>query len=542
MYCYAEISASLVERRQTIYVAISRWKPYDTSSEDTTRNFSVVFDSTHKKIVSRSANHKMKYLSFFVFLLSLQDHSKASKVCYGKYGCFSSDPPFDKSLILLPSDPDSIGTKFILHTKTNAHSNLEILNTDNNTSIVNSTFDPLLKVKFIVHGYTQNGESAWVKKMASELLKKEKMNVIVVDWGLGSSVMNLYDIAAGNTRLVGAQVADLIDVLYRKFNVALNKFHIIGHSLGAQVAGFAGERLVKSGKVIGRITGLDPARPGFDFDDGRIRLDPTDAMFVDVIHSDVRNGAIDSSLGLQRPCGHVDYYPNGGIEQPGCATSHVVGGAVDSLLDSGQVSLPWMVACNHMKSVAYFTASIHSACAFKAFPCDNWTDFQDGKCLSCDGKCSEMGYNAKKHRGSKPVLAYLKTVKQAPFCVSDNYYRVVVHSKAGSNLFSISSIINDRISVKLIGSKGTVETVRPRSLKNGKNSFVLSSARDVGKLRSVQVQLNGYGSFLKKVVVHSKATNKRYTACFRKQLGGYFSYLISFNYTRTFVEGKHHHC
>lgn len=91
-------------------------------------------------------------------------------------------------------------------------------------------------------------------------------------------------------------------------------------------------------------------------------------------------------------------------------------GAVDSLLDSGQVSLPWMVACNHMKSVAYFTASINSACAFKAFPCDNWTDFQDGKCLSCDGKCSEMGYNAKKHRGSKPVLAYLKTVKQAPFC------------------------------------------------------------------------------------------------------------------------------
>lgn len=49
-------------------------------------------------------------------------------------------------------------------------------------------------------------------------------------------------------------------------------------------------------------------------------------MFVDVIHSDIRNGAIDSSLGLQRPCGHVDYYPNGGIEQPGCATSHVVGG------------------------------------------------------------------------------------------------------------------------------------------------------------------------------------------------------------------------
>ncbi|PFX32145.1 pancreatic lipase-related protein 2-like isoform X1 [Stylophora pistillata] len=485
----------------------------------------------------------MKSLFFFALLFSLQGHSKATKVCYGKYGCFSNDPPFDKSMILLPSDPDSIGTRFLLHTRTNTQKNVvEILNTDNNASIVNSTFDPLLKVKFIVHGYTQNGESAWVKEMAVELLKKEKMNVIVVDWGLGSSVLNLYDVAAGNTRLVGAQVAELIDVLHRKFHVPLTKFHIIGHSLGAQTAGFAGERLVKSGKVIGRITGLDPARPGFDFDDGRTRLDPTDALFVDVIHSDVKNGAIDSSLGLQRPCGHVDYYPKGGKEQPGCATSHVVGGAVNSFLDHGQVSLPWMIACNHMKSVAYFIASIHSSCAMKAFPCGNWEDFQDGKCFLCHGKCSQMGYNADQYRGSRPVLAFLKTVKQEPFCVGDNYYRVVLHSKAGSNLFSISSIIHDKISVKLIGSKGTVETVRPRSVKHGKDSFLLSSARDIGKLQSVEVQLNGYASFLKKVVVHSKATNKRYTACFRKQLGSYFSYLISSNYTQAFVEGRHRRC
>lgn len=91
--------------------------------------------------------------------------------------------------------------------------------------------------------------------MVTELLKKETMNVIVVDWGVGSSVLNLYDTAAGNTRLVGLQVADLIDVLNQKFQVPLKKFHIIGHSLGAQVAGFAGEKLRKSGKAIARITG-----------------------------------------------------------------------------------------------------------------------------------------------------------------------------------------------------------------------------------------------------------------------------------------------
>ena len=148
-----------------------------------------------------------------------------------------------------------IGTRFILHTRANALLKEEILNTDNNVSITSSTFDPLLKVKFIVHGFSQDGQSAWVKEMALELLKKEKMNVIVVDWGLGASVLNLYDAAAGNTRLVGVQVADLIDVLNRKFHVALKEFHIIGHSLGAHVAGFAGKRLVNDGKVIGRITG-----------------------------------------------------------------------------------------------------------------------------------------------------------------------------------------------------------------------------------------------------------------------------------------------
>ena len=59
--------------------------------------------------------------------------------------------------------------------------------------------------------------------------------------------------------------------------------------MGAHVAGFAGKFLqTHSNKksLIGRITGLDPAAPGFDFDDPRLRLDKTDAAFTDVIHTD----------------------------------------------------------------------------------------------------------------------------------------------------------------------------------------------------------------------------------------------------------------
>jgi len=71
-------------------------------------------------------------------------------------------------------------------------------------------------------------------------------------------------------------------------NASAADFHLIGFSLGAHVAGFAGKKVQESGKQlkVGRITGLDPASPGFDFDSPDVRLDKADAKFVDVIHTD----------------------------------------------------------------------------------------------------------------------------------------------------------------------------------------------------------------------------------------------------------------
>ena len=48
-----------------------------------------------------------------------------------------------------------------------------------------------------------------------------------------------------------------------------------------------------------------------------MRLLPTDAEFVDVIHTnsgEIWNGA----LSLPEPVGQVDFYPNGGSHQAGC--------------------------------------------------------------------------------------------------------------------------------------------------------------------------------------------------------------------------------
>ena len=48
-----------------------------------------------------------------------------------------------------------------------------------------------------------------------------------------------------------------------------------------------------------------------------------------------------------------------------------------------------------------------------------------------------------------------------------------------------------------------------REVEFGKESFVLSSSRSIGKLRSIEVQFKGTGMYLKKVFVYSKAEEKR---------------------------------
>jgi hypothetical protein len=50
---------------------------------------------------------------------------------------------------------------------------------------------------------------------------------------------------------------------------------------------YAGEALKRDfGMELGRITGLDPADPHFEETDPLIRLDETDAYYVDIIHTD----------------------------------------------------------------------------------------------------------------------------------------------------------------------------------------------------------------------------------------------------------------
>ena len=92
--------------------------------------------------------------------------------------------------------------------------------------------------------------------MKDTLLEREDCNVILVDWSRGAFIP--YSQAAGNTRLVGAQTAELIRFLISSNSgspALADRLYIVGFSLGAQIAGYAGTNLLAHGMVLGRITG-----------------------------------------------------------------------------------------------------------------------------------------------------------------------------------------------------------------------------------------------------------------------------------------------
>ena len=77
-------------------------------------------------------------------------------------------------------------------------------------------------------------------------------------------------------------------------------------------------------------------------------------------------------------------------------------------------SLDTGLTYNHRRTPEYYIASVENHCSWKAYPCTSFSDFEDGKCVTCNGACPTMGYGA--DRTKRVGDFYLKTNSAAPFC------------------------------------------------------------------------------------------------------------------------------
>ncbi|TRY89750.1 hypothetical protein DNTS_000002 [Danionella cerebrum] len=270
----------------------------------------------------------------------------------------------------------------------------------NHTQKHTAYFNTSHATKVIVHGYRALGSKpSWVGGLAQALLREEDVNVLVVDWLYGASFA--YNLVVENYKEVAVQISMLINHLTKSGSL-LESFHFIGVSLGAHVSGFVGTLF--EGKL-GRITGLDPAGPMFKSADPFDRLDSSDALFVEAIHTD------SDYFGISIPVGHVDFFLNGGMDQAGCARSRFA-------------SMYGYVICDHMRAVHVYMSALNGSCPLTGIPCSSYEEFLAGNCVTCDGAfngtCPEIGLLKNSGIAATPLpnraKVYLLTTATAPYC------------------------------------------------------------------------------------------------------------------------------
>ncbi|XP_056251772.1 inactive pancreatic lipase-related protein 1-like [Seriola aureovittata] len=344
--------------------------------------------------------------------------SAADEVCFDELGCFNDLAPWggtlQRPISVLPWNPEEIGTRFLLFTQSNRY--YQEIKPDQ--TIQASNYNGRRNTRFIIPGYLDSKDENWPQEMCKVMVARENVNCVAVEWKKG--VKTQYVQAANNVRVVAAQVASMITFLMANYKQNASKFHIIGHSLGAHAAGDVGSRITN----LTRITGLDPTEPYFQDTDASVRLDTSDAAFVDVIHTDGLPFDSKLGLGMSQSVGHIDFYPNGGGRMPGCSANKGKPSDLDAIWE-GTVKFD---ACNHVRAYQYYSESIVKPQGFVGFPCSDEDSFAVGKCFPCtNSQCPLMGHSADRFTvtdGSSKTKYFLNTGSSKPFARYS--YRVTV--------------------------------------------------------------------------------------------------------------------
>ncbi|XP_053674095.1 pancreatic triacylglycerol lipase-like [Anopheles nili] len=202
--------------------------------------------------------------------------------------------------------------------------------------------DPHKPLKLVIHGWNSNRDEKSIIPIRTGYLLQNKCNLLMADW---SEVANIRYLQARTlVQKIGLRIGQLLANFTEGAGIEHGQVHVIGHSLGAHIAGKVGRYF--DGKL-SRVTALDPAGPFFD-KNSKDAISSDVAQFVDVIHTD---GEI---LGAQVPLGHADFFPNGGVPpQPGCE----------------KLDLLTLHGCSHLRSTGFFAESIQQPNNFIACAC-----------------------------------------------------------------------------------------------------------------------------------------------------------------------------
>lgn len=195
-------------------------------------------------------------------------------------------------------------------------------------------------------------------------------NSIELDWSAYAGGNNGFDVVQRINPVIGTVNQILTSLRQQGINIA--NFYGVGHSYGALIVGGVSRYFKNQFNLpFFRITACEPPESfgllgPFLATNNVSKLDKNDALFVDVIHSNAY------SFGDAGTRGKIDFWPNGGMWQPGCP------GCVAA--DGNKTILNWntfvaSVGCDHGRSYMYFAESVCRtlpSLPFKSIRCSKW--------------------------------------------------------------------------------------------------------------------------------------------------------------------------
>lgn len=219
-----------------------------------------------------------------------------------------------------------------------------------------------------------------MQQTAVNWIRHNNRTVCLVDWRRLAATE--YTLAARKyTRMIGLYIAELI----QSQNFDPNETIIVGHSLGAHIAGYCGAALNGTLKVIYGLDAAGPEFTHFEIVNVTKRLDSSDAQHVQCLHTNR------GQLGTEFSCGDSDYYPNFGYRQPGCAMANIF--------------------CSHDRSYLLFEAAMDADRIFLAENCENDENYKRKRCT---GTVDRFGIHGKHLSGQ----FYFKTSDCYPYCLT----------------------------------------------------------------------------------------------------------------------------
>ncbi|KAF6209669.1 hypothetical protein GE061_015418 [Apolygus lucorum] len=200
---------------------------------------------------------------------------------------------------------------FVLYKKVNGVMFRSVERKRHNGSLHKGLFDCKIPLKVGIHGWQQTMKSLFVRKMKEAYLKSmNSIQIVIVRW-FGAD--NNYPAAKMSIPEVARVVYRYLKRLTEESCIQFQDITLIGHSLGAQLAGAIGNLANGS---IGNMVALEPANPTF-FAETLTSVSAVSARWVIGVHTNPGYYGVDYNVG------HVDFWINmGESPQPSCLRAY----------------------------------------------------------------------------------------------------------------------------------------------------------------------------------------------------------------------------